>query len=204
MQRFPLTPMSLACSTALIVTACSGGATVDDEVVGATSTASGSLTAGYVSAIDQLGLPVGTETGHFEDNGLDVTLADPFPTGVDAINALEAGEVDIIDHRRARSIPNGEALHVEDDVNHSEHLGGRAALREHHGRSGHMRPPPVNHHFLRRCRIRQVQEDLGGESCLGGAASLALLRRKGQCRFQKIPTRLVPPPLGCADHAHRG
>ncbi len=96
MQRFPLTPLSLVCSAVLITTACSGGATVDDDVDGSASSASGSLTAGYVSAIDQLGLPVGTEVGHFEDNGLDVTLADPFPTGVDAINALEAGEVDII------------------------------------------------------------------------------------------------------------
>ncbi|MFE9246841.1 ABC transporter substrate-binding protein [Nocardiopsis sp. NPDC006938] len=96
MQRFPLTPLSLACSAVLVATACGGGATVDDDVSGGQSTADGSLTAGYVSAIDQLGLPVATEIGHFEDHGLNVTLADPFPTGVDAINALEAGEVDII------------------------------------------------------------------------------------------------------------
>ncbi len=81
----------------LALTACSGGSTVDEEVEGAAvNSVSGSLTAGYVSAIDQLGLPLATELGHFEDLGLDVTLADPFPTGVDAINALEAGEVDII------------------------------------------------------------------------------------------------------------
>ncbi|WP_431873164.1 ABC transporter substrate-binding protein [Nocardiopsis eucommiae] len=96
MQRFPLTPLSLVCSVALLATACGGGSTVDEDVEGASGSVSGSLNAGYVSAIDQIGLPVGTEIGYFEDHGLDVTLADPFPTGVDAINALEAGEVDII------------------------------------------------------------------------------------------------------------
>ena len=96
MHRFPFTPLAAACSIVLLASACSGGATVDDDVEGADSAASGSLDAGYVDGIDQLGLPLATELGHFEDNGLDVTVADPFPTGVDAINAMEAGEVDII------------------------------------------------------------------------------------------------------------
>ncbi|GAB3706813.1 ABC transporter substrate-binding protein [Nocardiopsis oceani] len=96
MHRFPFTPLAAACSIVLLASACSGGATVDDDVEGADSAASGSLNAGYVDGIDQLGLPLATELGHFEDNGLDVTVADPFPTGVDAINAMEAGEVDII------------------------------------------------------------------------------------------------------------
>ncbi|MFD6094690.1 ABC transporter substrate-binding protein [Nocardiopsis flavescens] len=95
MQRSPAA--ILAGSLALTMTACTGGSTVEDPVDGATAGAvSGALTAGYVGGIDQLGLPLATELGYFEDRGLDVTLADPFPTGVDAITALEAGEVDII------------------------------------------------------------------------------------------------------------
>lgn len=96
MPRFTYVPLSLACSGVLLATACTGGATVDDDVEGAEAGPEVTINAGYVSAIDQLGLPVGTETGDFEDHNLDVSLADPFPTGVDAINALEAGEVDII------------------------------------------------------------------------------------------------------------
>jgi sulfonate transport system substrate-binding protein len=52
-----------------------------------------SISAGWVGAIDQLGLPVAVEQGFFEDEGLDVTLAGPYPTGVDLLNALQAGEV---------------------------------------------------------------------------------------------------------------
>jgi sulfonate transport system substrate-binding protein len=50
--------------------------------------------AGWVSAVDQLGLPAAVEQGFFEEHGLDVELAEPFPTGVDMLNALEAGEID--------------------------------------------------------------------------------------------------------------
>lgn len=96
MLRHPHRTPTLAAAALLLLPACSGGATVDEDVEGAEGFDGGSLDAGYVSAIDQIGLPVGSEVGHFEDAGLDVTLADPFPTGVDAINALEAGEVDII------------------------------------------------------------------------------------------------------------
>jgi len=52
-----------------------------------------SISAGWVGAIDQLGLPVAVEQGFFEEQGLDVELAGPFPTGVDLLNALQAGEI---------------------------------------------------------------------------------------------------------------
>lgn len=96
MLRHPHRTSTLAAAALLLLPACSGGATVDEDVEGAEAFDGGTINAGYVSAIDQIGLPVGSEIGHFEDANLDVTLADPFPTGVDAINALEAGEVDII------------------------------------------------------------------------------------------------------------
>ena len=52
--------------------------------------------AGWVSAIDQIGLPAAIDLGHFEEQGLAVELAQPFPTGVDALNALQAGEVQFV------------------------------------------------------------------------------------------------------------
>lgn len=48
---------------------------------------------GIVAAIDQLGTPVALDRGFFEKWGLDVTIAAPFPTGVDQLNALQAGEI---------------------------------------------------------------------------------------------------------------
>jgi sulfonate transport system substrate-binding protein len=52
--------------------------------------------AGWVSAIDQIGLPAAIDHGYFEEQGLSVELAQPFPTGVDALNALQAGEVQFV------------------------------------------------------------------------------------------------------------
>lgn len=54
------------------------------------------LKAGMVTGIDQIGLPIALERGFFEKNGLDVTIARPYPTGVDALNALQAGESEIV------------------------------------------------------------------------------------------------------------
>ena len=53
------------------------------------------LNVGMVSAIDMLAIPVALERGYFEKRGLDVTIARPYATGVDALNALQAGEIDI-------------------------------------------------------------------------------------------------------------
>jgi len=69
-----------------------------------TLTASGSgeaqtltkMKAGMVTGIDQVGLPIALERGFFEKNGLDVTVARPYATGVDALNALQAGESEIV------------------------------------------------------------------------------------------------------------
>jgi ABC-type nitrate/sulfonate/bicarbonate transport system substrate-binding protein len=52
--------------------------------------------AGMVTGIDQVGLPIAVERGFFEKWGLDVAVARPYPTGVDALNALQAGESDLV------------------------------------------------------------------------------------------------------------
>ena len=54
------------------------------------------LNVGMVSAIDMLAIPVALERGFFEKRGLDATIARPYATGVDALNALQAGETDIV------------------------------------------------------------------------------------------------------------
>jgi ABC-type nitrate/sulfonate/bicarbonate transport system substrate-binding protein len=51
--------------------------------------------AGIVAAIDQLGVPIALERGFFEKWGLEVTIARPYATGVDQLNALQAGEVEL-------------------------------------------------------------------------------------------------------------
>ncbi|MEY9183173.1 sulfonate transport system substrate-binding protein [Bradyrhizobium sp. USDA 326] len=52
--------------------------------------------AGMVTGIDQIGLPIALERGFFEKHGLDVAIARPYATGVDALNALQAGESEIV------------------------------------------------------------------------------------------------------------
>lgn len=52
--------------------------------------------AGMVASIDQIGLPIAVERGFFEKWGLDVTIAQPYATGVDSLNALQAGECEIV------------------------------------------------------------------------------------------------------------
>jgi ABC-type nitrate/sulfonate/bicarbonate transport system substrate-binding protein len=54
------------------------------------------LKAGMVTGIDQIGLPIALERGFFEKQGLDVDIARPYATGVDALNALQAGESSIV------------------------------------------------------------------------------------------------------------
>src|SRR3954451_6510107 len=52
--------------------------------------------AGMVTGIDQIGLPIALERGFFEKHGLDVEIPPPYATGVDALNALQAGESEIV------------------------------------------------------------------------------------------------------------
>ncbi|MGO1562410.1 MAG: ABC transporter substrate-binding protein [Actinomycetaceae bacterium] len=52
-----------------------------------------SVSAGWVSAIDQVGLPAALDRGYFEDAGLDVTVEEPFASGVDMLNALETDQI---------------------------------------------------------------------------------------------------------------
>lgn len=78
----------------LLLAGCGDGSTVDDPAEGGAQLPA--VTVGYVSAIDQLGMPVALETGAFEEQGLSVELSQPFPTGVDALNALQSGEADFV------------------------------------------------------------------------------------------------------------
>ncbi len=54
------------------------------------------LKAGMVTGIDQVGLPIALERGFLEKWGLDVSIARPYATGVDALNALQAGESELV------------------------------------------------------------------------------------------------------------
>src|ERR687883_170834 len=54
------------------------------------------LKAGMVTGIDQVAMPIALERGFFEKQALEVTIARPYATGVDALNALQAGESDIV------------------------------------------------------------------------------------------------------------
>jgi sulfonate transport system substrate-binding protein len=48
------------------------------------------LKVGMVAAVDMLALPIALERGFFEKYGLDVTIARPYATGVDALNGVPA------------------------------------------------------------------------------------------------------------------
>ncbi len=54
------------------------------------------ITVGYVSAVDQMGAAVAQDIGFYDEQNLSATLAEPFPTGVDALQALEAGDIDFV------------------------------------------------------------------------------------------------------------
>ncbi|RZU32213.1 sulfonate transport system substrate-binding protein [Blastococcus saxobsidens] len=81
-------------SMSLVLVACGGAPTPADSVAenGEESVA---VNAGLVGAIDQIGLPAALDQGFFEEQGLDVTVAEPFATGTDQLNALESGQIDI-------------------------------------------------------------------------------------------------------------
>ena len=71
-------------------------ATAGQAAAGAASPATlTKVSTGIVGAIDQLGTPVALDRGFFEKWSLDVTIARPYPTGVDQLNALQAGEIQI-------------------------------------------------------------------------------------------------------------
>lgn len=76
-----------------------GGAAAFAMVAGSSPARAQSLVkvkAGMVSAIDQIGLPIAVERGFFEKHGVEVEIARPYATGVDALNALQAGETQIV------------------------------------------------------------------------------------------------------------
>lgn len=87
--------LALTTIAALLLAACGGGGTGPAPEDGADGGELTTVRAGWVSAVDQLGLVAASEQGFFEEHGLNVELADPFPTGVDMLNAVDAGEIDI-------------------------------------------------------------------------------------------------------------
>lgn len=54
------------------------------------------LKVGMVAAVDMLALSIAVERGFLKKYGVDVTIARPYATGVVALNALQAGETDIV------------------------------------------------------------------------------------------------------------
>ncbi len=84
----------LAFLTALTIAACSSPTpATPSESGGDASAQSASVTAGWVSAIDQIGLPAALDQGYFDEVGLDVEIQEPFASGVDMLNALEADQI---------------------------------------------------------------------------------------------------------------
>lgn len=81
--------MLLAGALAFSMAACSSPSPAPAE----SDAASVAVNAGWVSAIDQVGLPVALDQGYFEEVGLDVELAEPFASGVDMLNALETDQI---------------------------------------------------------------------------------------------------------------
>jgi sulfonate transport system substrate-binding protein len=113
MSRFSRLRLAIACAAAVsLVVACSGDDgddTVEPDVPveegdddEAEDGAAGELpvltevSIGYVSAVDQVGAAIALDIGFYDEQNLDVTLAQPFSTGVEALSALDAGEVDFV------------------------------------------------------------------------------------------------------------
>ncbi|MGC5616070.1 ABC transporter substrate-binding protein [Georgenia sp. Z1491] len=99
MRRGPL-GASLLVAGGLVLAACGGSPSPadsdgdgDESDTGDGAGTAAEVAAGWVSAIDQVGLPAALDQGFFEDAGLDVTVADPFASGVDMLNALETDQI---------------------------------------------------------------------------------------------------------------
>lgn len=82
---------TLALAAGLTLTACgdpspapAGSASGEDTTT---------VSAGMVAAIDQIGLPAALDEGFFEKEGLNVEIAEPYASGVDQLNALDAGQI---------------------------------------------------------------------------------------------------------------
>ncbi|MCR2815018.1 ABC transporter substrate-binding protein [Microbacterium jiangjiandongii] len=82
--------LGVAMGAVIALSACSSPTPAP---AGPTESALDSVTAGWVSSIDQIGLPAALDQGFFDEYGLDVDVADPFATGVDQLNALETGAI---------------------------------------------------------------------------------------------------------------
>ena len=107
------------------------------------------LKAGMVTGIDQVGLPIALERGFFEKHGLDVTIARPYATGVDALNALQAG-VEIRVHEIAARLKL--ALQFGQRRGDAGEVFWRAALGG----------EPAGLHFERRAQFEDIEDVLEG------------------------------------------
>jgi len=112
MSRFSKLRLVIACAAAISVVAACGGGDDDGTDDAAAQDAPAEeedeeepaeelpelteVSIGYVSAVDQMGAAIALDLGFYDEENLDVTLAQPFPTGVDALAALDAGEVDFV------------------------------------------------------------------------------------------------------------
>lgn len=89
-RRSQLLVGAIGLSLGLVLTACGDDPTpapADDDLT--------DLSVGMVASIDQIGLPAAVDQGFFDDAGLNVEIADPYATGTDELNALDAGQIDI-------------------------------------------------------------------------------------------------------------
>lgn len=82
---------SFVIALSVFLTAC--GDSGDDTA--SESNEEAEITAGMVGAIDQIGLPTALDRGYFEAAEVMVEVEEPFATGVDMLNALETGQINI-------------------------------------------------------------------------------------------------------------
>ena len=97
-----------------------------------------------VAAVDMLALPIALERGFFEKYGLDVTIARPYATGVDALNALQAGETDMLQ----AGVPAIGAILKGMDLGRDACADRRQGLRDRQGRPQEPQGQE-DRHFLR-------------------------------------------------------
>lgn len=80
-----------ALAVCLALTSCGDS----DDDAGTAPEEGAQINAGMVGAIDQIGLPAALDGGYFEAAGIDVAVEEPFATGVDMLNALDTGQINI-------------------------------------------------------------------------------------------------------------
>ena len=83
---------AIALCIGMVMTGCSD---TSPAPAGSSSGDGTTVSAGMVGAIDQIGLPAALDQGFFEEEGLNVEVAEPYASGTDQLNALDAGQIDV-------------------------------------------------------------------------------------------------------------